>query len=227
MLLRAGPVILGRMFRAAVFDFGGVVTTPIADAFAGVDRAAGVEPGTVLRLMREARDRADDAFHRLETGALSEHDFYAGLRLKIEQIAGRTVAWPADALGVRRLLLGSLRRNDQMLAAIERIARHYPVGMLTNNVREWSAWRDHYPMELFRVVVDSSDVGMRKPDPAIYRLTCERMGVDPSVTVFVDDLEENVEGANAVGMRGVVFTTTQETIGALRELLPLAFGESG
>lgn len=213
------------MYQAAIFDFGGVVTTPIADAFAGVDRAAGVEAGTVLRLMREARDQTQHEFHRLETGTLSEADFYQVLRLKIEAVAGRSVPWPDDALGVRRLLLGSLRRNEQMLAAIARIAAHYPVGMLTNNVREWSRWRELYPMEMFRVVVDSSDVGMRKPDPAIYRLTCDRMGIDPARAVFVDDLEDNVRGAVAVGMRGIVFTTTQQTIAELAPLFPPAFAD--
>lgn len=215
------------MYEAAIFDFGGVVTTPIADAFAGVDRAVGVEAGTVLRLMREARDQTEHEFHRLETGALSEADFYAVLRSKVEAVAGRSVPWPEDAPAVRRLLLGSLRRNEAMLAAIARISAHYPVGMLTNNVREWSRWRELYPMEMFRVVVDSSDVGMRKPDPAIYRLTCDRMGVDPSRAVFVDDLEENVRGASAVGMRGIVFTTTEATVAELAPLFPLAFPDEG
>ena len=213
------------MYQAAIFDFGGVVTTSVVEAFGDIDAAVGVEAGTVLRLLRETREEADPDFHRLEKGLLSESDFYAALRGKVETVAGRPIEWPADAMQVRRLLLGSLKRNEEMLAAIERIAPHYAVGMLTNNVREWGAWRDHYPMDLFRVVVDSSEVGMRKPDPAIYLLTCERLGVDPARTVFVDDFASNVEGANAVGMRGILFTSTGETLAALRPLFPLAFRE--
>lgn len=211
------------MYEAAVFDFGGVVTTPIADAFASFDASVGVEPGTVLRLMREARDQAHSDFHRLETGEMSEEAFYAALGAKVASAAGGPVEWPSDAGAIRRALLGSLRRNEEMLDAIAAIGRHHTVGMLTNNVREWSRWREYYPMELFRVVIDSSEVGMRKPDPRIYRLTCERLGVDPQKTVFVDDLEENVEGAAAVGMRGVLFTTTDATLGELRRLFPRAF----
>lgn len=211
------------MYEAAVFDFGGVMTTPIADAFASFDAAVGVEPGTILRLMREARDQATSDFHRLETGEMSEEAFYAALGAKVASVAGGPVHWPSDAREVRRALLGSLRRNEEMLDAIAAIGRHHRVGMLTNNVREWSRWRDHYPMDLFRVVVDSSEVGLRKPDPRIYRLTCERLGVDPSSTVFVDDLEENIDGAAAVGMRAVLFTTTDATLDELRRLFPRAF----
>jgi len=212
------------VYEAAIFDFGGVVTTPIADAFARFDEAVGVEPGTVLRLMREAREEASSDFHLLETGEMSEADFYAALGVRVAAAAGRPVDWPADTQTIRRVLLGSLRRNEEMLEAVAAIGRAHKVGMLTNNVREWSRWREYYPMELFRVVVDSCEVGMRKPDPRIYRLTCEQLGVDPSRAVFVDDLQENVAGANAVGMRGVLFTTTGDTIAELRVLFPAAFG---
>lgn len=210
------------MYEAAIFDFGGVVTTSIADAFARFDEAVGVPAGTVLRLMREARDEATSEFHRLETGAMSEADFYAALGAKVAAEAGRPIEWPADAKTIRRMLLGSLERNEAMLAAIEAIGRDHTVGMLTNNVREWGAWRDHYPMDLFRVVVDSCEVGMRKPDPRIYLLTCERLGVEPARSVFVDDLKENVDGAAAVGLRGILFTTTDDTLAELRALFPRA-----
>lgn len=213
------------MYEAAIFDFGGVVTTSIADAFGRLDESVGVAQGTVLRLMREARDAETSAFHRLETGAMTEADFYAALGEAIASSAGRDIDWPSDPKQIRRVLFGSLRRNEEMLAAIAAIGRAYKVGMLTNNVREWAAWRDHYPMDLFEVVIDSCEVGMRKPDPRIYRLACERLGVAPERAVFVDDLPVNVDGAAAVGMRGVLFTTTDDTLDALRGLLPRAFVE--
>jgi putative hydrolase of the HAD superfamily len=85
-------------------------------------------------------------------------------------------------------------------------AAGYRLGMLTNNVAEWrEAWRSTIPVaELFHDVVDSSEVGVCKPDPAIYHLACERLGVAPAVAVFLDDTERNVEGARAVGMRGIL-----------------------
>jgi putative hydrolase of the HAD superfamily len=81
------------------------------------------------------------------------------------------------------------------------------LGLLTNNVKEFgSAWRATIPVEeLFDVVVDSSEVGLRKPDRRIYLVTCERLAVKPSSAVFVDDNLENVAAARAVGMEAVHF----------------------
>jgi putative hydrolase of the HAD superfamily len=92
------------------------------------------------------------------------------------------------------------------------------VALLTNNVKEFgSAWRSTFPVdELFEIVVDSSEVGMRKPDPRIYRLTCERLGVAPAASVFVDDNRDNVEAARAVGIEAVHFG--DEPLGPLAEL---------
>lgn len=209
--------------EAAIFDFGGVVTTPILEAFSRFDDALGIEPGTTLQALREQRESDEPDFHRLEKGSMSESDYYDALRIRLEQICGHELAWPDDARGVRRHLVGSLKPNDRMLAAIEQIGSHYRVGMLTNNVREWAGWRKQYPMHLFEVVIDSCEVGMRKPDPSIYRLTCERLGVEPERALFVDDLPVNVHGATAVGMHGLVFTTTDEVLSQLAMYFPRAF----
>jgi epoxide hydrolase-like predicted phosphatase len=81
------------------------------------------------------------------------------------------------------------------------------VALLTNNVKEWGDhWRNTFPIdELFEVVVDSSHVGMRKPEPAIYLLTCAQLDVEPSEAVFVDDNADNCEAAHALGMETVHF----------------------
>jgi putative hydrolase of the HAD superfamily len=72
-------------------------------------------------------------------------------------------------------------------------------------VREWGdAWRSVIPMDVFHDVVDSSEVGMRKPDHRIYRLASDRLGVEPEACVFLDDQPENVDGARAIGMAGIV-----------------------
>jgi len=74
-------------------------------------------------------------------------------------------------------------------------------------VREFGdTWRSTFPVdELFPIVVDSSEVGMRKPDPAIYEHACARLGVAPDAAVFVDDVEENVTAAAGVGLETVHF----------------------
>jgi epoxide hydrolase-like predicted phosphatase len=94
--------------------------------------------------------------------------------------------------------------------------------MLTNNVREWEArWRSMIPDidELFETVVDSAFVGMRKPDPAIYELTLERLGLPAEACAFVDDVEVNCEAATALGIRAVQFVDTAQAIRDLDALL--------
>ena len=88
-------------------------------------------------------------------------------------------------------------------------------------MREWEArWRALLPIdELFEVVVDSAFVGTRKPEPEIYAITLERLGLPAEACVFVDDLEPNVDAAKTAGMRGIVHRDTAETIAELESLL--------
>ena len=78
--------------------------------------------------------------------------------------------------------------------------------ILTNNVKEWRKWRDRIPIEHFDPVIDSCEVGVRKPDPAIYSLICNRMGVAPSGCLFLDDHPGNVEAALAAGLDALQVT---------------------
>ena len=96
------------------------------------------------------------------------------------------------------------------------------LALLTNNVKEFGdSWRAMFPVDdLFEVIVDSSAVGLRKPDPRIYRLTCERVGVTPDVAVFVDDNSDNVAAAAAVGMEVVQFGADPwASLGVLDDIL--------
>jgi putative hydrolase of the HAD superfamily len=112
----------------------------------------------------------------------------------------------------------------QALVAAARRAG-YRTALLTNNVREWEPrWRSMLPVdELFDVVVDSAFVGLRKPDPAIYRLTCDRLGVAPEACVFVDDLEANVAAARELGMTAVHLRAPDQAVRAV--LAALADGQ--
>ena len=123
------------------------------------------------------------------------------------------------------MLFGSIKRNDEMIAAAVRIGAHYKTAILTNNVKEWTDWREWVEAHIFDLIVDSSHEGMRKPEPEIYLLTCERLGVSPDRAAFVDDIPMNVEGAEAVGLHAIRFTTTEEVIEQLRPLFPRAFSE--
>lgn len=209
---------------AAVFDLGGVLTTPVLESFADFEKDLGLRPGELVRTFREHYSRTDGAsdFHLLETGQITEAEYYGRLGARLGEL-GSTIAMPSDPAEVRKKLWGRIRRNDEMIEAATRIAEHYKVALLTNNVKEWGGWREFYPTHVFEVVVDSSEVGMRKPDPRIYRLTCERLGVAPGRAAFVDDIEDNVVGARNVGLVGITFTTTGEVIDRLRPLFPKAF----
>jgi putative hydrolase of the HAD superfamily len=93
--------------------------------------------------------------------------------------------------------------------------------LCTNNVREWEPlWRPKLPIdELFDVVVDSAFVGTRKPEPEIYAITLERLGLPAGACAFIDDLEANVAAARHAGMQGIVFRGTAQAIAELTSLL--------
>jgi putative hydrolase of the HAD superfamily len=113
--------------------------------------------------------------------------------------------------------------SEAMIDAVRRVrAAGHRTALLTNNAREWEAtWRVLMPFdELFDVILDSSAVGLRKPDPAIYRLTCERLGLDPAECLFVDDLECNVAAARALGMEALLCSDGPATaVEVLRRML--------
>jgi len=109
----------------------------------------------------------------------------------------------------------ALDTNHAMVDYLRVVAeRGYRMAILTNNVREWEPrWRSMLPVdEIFELVVDSAFVGMRKPDPAIYELTCERLGVPPEACVFIDDFEHNCAAATELGITAVHFRTTEQAI---------------
>jgi len=212
---------------AAIFDFGGVLTTSIRAAFEDFGRALGIEPRAVLDAFRHQPEDAEPDFFLLEKGLISEAEFYARMHERLVEHTGGPLPlpFPDDPVEVRRKLFGSIGRNDEMIAAAVRIGAHYKTAILTNNVREWNDWRVLVDAHVFDLVVDSSYEGMRKPEPEIYLLTCERLGVEPARATFIDDIPINVKGAHAVGLHAIQFTTTEEVLAQLRPHFPRAFTE--
>jgi len=138
-------------------------------------------------------------------GRLPLADYLTGLTRRAPAVLGRPLDYDAyqrfmaaSAVGVHWPVVHRIRglRDDGVALAL-----------LTNNVREFGdTWRATFPVdELFPLVVDSSEVGMRKPDPAIYQHTCALLAVRPDAAVFVDDVEENVASAARVGLQTVHF----------------------
>lgn len=196
------------------FDFGGVLTTSVWDSFAAFCRSEGLEADAVKDLFRTDPQALAD-LRGLETGSLSEDEFETtlGERLGLD-----------NPEGLINSMFAGMKPLEPMIAAVRDIRNGgLQTGLVSNS---WST--AHYDRELlgeiFDEVVISAEVGLHKPQPEIYRLASERLEVEPGKCVFVDDLRENCEGAEAVGMTAVRHREAPETIAQLAELTGLALG---
>src|SRR4051812_17659265 len=201
----------GSIFRAVLFDFGGVLTTSVWDSFAAFCRSEGLNPDAIKNLFRTDPEALKE-LRGLETGELSETDFEAtfGKRLGLR-----------NPDGLIDSMFAGMEPLEPMVEAVRQIrASALMTGLVSNS---WST--EHYDRkllaELFDAVVISAEVRLHKPEPEIYRLAAERLGVSPAECLFVDDLKENCEGAEAVGMTAIRHRSPEETIARLAELTGL------
>jgi putative hydrolase of the HAD superfamily len=199
--------------EAIISDFGGVLTSPLEDAFRGFSADSGIPLGALGTAMAAYGDELGaNPLYELETGRLTEREFLAGVGDAL-----RADGHPGASMdGFARHYFAHLQPNQELFDYYRSLSeRGLRLAMCTNNVREWEPlWRAMLPIdEIFETVVDSGFVGLRKPDPEIYRLTLERLGgVAPEHVVFVDDFEHNCEAARALGMTAVRFETTEQAI---------------
>jgi putative hydrolase of the HAD superfamily len=210
---------------AVVSDFGGVLTNHLVEAFAAFQERSDISMEQLGRGMQRVAERDGEyPLFRLERGELSEAEFLSNLSWGLEQELGRR----PELHGFREVYFEALRPNEPMLDLMRELRdRGYRLAILTNNVREWEElWRAKLPLdEIFDLIVDSAWVGMRKPDPAIYRLTLERLGqVEPSAALFVDDNELNVAAARELGMHAIHFRSNEQAIAEIRDALGLDRG---
>jgi putative hydrolase of the HAD superfamily len=206
--------------EAVVSDFGGVLTTPLLETFTALQEEDGLDQGAIGQALRRiaARDGAHP-LHELECGRMTEHDFLAELGAQLREDLGRE---DVEMHSFAERYFAHLAPNKAMIGFLGELRdRGYRLAMLTNNVREWEPrWRAMLPVDdLFEVVVDSAFVGLRKPDPAIYRLTCDRLGVAPERCLFVDDVEANCSAAADLGMTAVLYRSSDQAIAEMREAL--------
>jgi epoxide hydrolase-like predicted phosphatase len=199
--------------RAVISDFGGVLTNPLWEAFAGWNERVGADPGVLGRaLQTAAEERGDHPLYELERGELTEAEFTAIVQA---QLPGGI-----QLDGFREIYFSHLHPNEPMIELMRELRRRgLRMAMLTNNVREWEPlWRAKLPVdEIFEVVVDSAFVGMRKPEPEIYELTLERLGgVSGEECVFVDDVDVNCAMARELGMTAVHYVSAEQAIAEIR-----------
>lgn len=197
------------MKRGLLVDFGGVLTTNVFESFRAFCRDEGLDPDAFLDLFRSNPEARRD-LRRVETGEMDEHEFARriGERLGVARTEGLV-----DRLFAR------ISPDGKMVAAVKRAkAAGVRTGLVSNSMGSGRYDREAFP-DLFDGVVISGEVGVHKPQPEIFRLGAERIGLPPEECVFVDDLRENCEGAEAVGMTAVLHRGAERTLPELERLL--------
>lgn len=203
-----------RTYEGLLVDFGGVLTTNIWKSFDLFCENEGLERGTVLELFR-ADGEALALLRSLERGAVSDGEF--------ERDFGELLG--VEPAGLIDRLFAGLSPEQAMIDAVQAArAAGIHTGLISNS---WGTGiYERAPMRIFDATVISGDVGLHKPQPEIYELGAERIGSPPSACIFVDDLRENVAGAEAVGMTAILHRRPADTIAELERLLGIELGRA-
>jgi len=186
------------MIKAIIFDFGRVITVqkPLS-LFRSYEIELGLDPDTVNSIMFDSQAWQDALLGRKTT-----EEFW--------HLIG-----PELGLNTADEVNRFLRRyhadeaiNEAVLDLIRKLRGRYKLAILSNAPPDLTRWLADWEMrDLFEVVFCSGDEGMIKPDPAAFKLTLERLGVEPGEAVFIDDTPEHVEAARKLGIQGIIFTT--------------------
>ncbi|SJZ89919.1 putative hydrolase of the HAD superfamily [Enhydrobacter aerosaccus] len=190
--------------KAVLWDFGGVILTSPFEAFRLYEREAGL-PEDFIRTLN-ARNPDTNAWAKMERSEVSLEDFVTLFEAEACEAGYRIDGWR-----VLRSISGDIR--PQMVEALRRCKASFRVACITNNMKNGegpgmarspeSAAAVAEVMALFEEVIESSKLGLRKPDPRIYRHACELLGVEPEHCVYLDDLGINLKPARALGMRTI------------------------
>ena len=204
---------------AVISDFGGVLTTPLIESFMAFQDQTGILPETLGTTMEEiAEADGEHPLFELERGRTSEAAFLERMADELEHALGHR----PEMHRFSEIYFEALKPNEPMIELMREVGDGgRRMALLTNNVREWEPlWRSMLPVdEIFEVVVDSAFVGCRKPEPRIYEITLERLGVEPQACLFVDDVADNCEGARALGITAVHFRSNEQAIAEIRAAL--------
>jgi putative hydrolase of the HAD superfamily len=196
------------MIRAVLVDFAGTMTEDIRPLFLELADASGADPAELAEMVTGGDAGSDHPWCQFERGELSMREVVEWAR-----VAGAARGWTLD---FTPLIYGavSMPIRTGMVDRIRQLRRHgYRTALVTNNARELATlWPTKLPVdELFDVVVDSSAVGTRKPEPAIFDITMEWLDTEPHEAILFDDLEVNLAAARAYGMRAVLMQADPAT----------------
>lgn len=212
------------MFRAVLWDFGGVLTTSPFDAFNRYEAEHGLPKDFIRRI--NATNPEHNAWAKLESSAITALEFDAAFEAE-----SRAAGHPIPGRAVMELLSGDLR--PAMVDVLQRCKRHFKVACLTNNVKSGEgpgmartterAQRIQRVMDLFDVVLESSKEGIRKPNPAFYLRACALLEIEPHHAVFLDDLGINLKPAKELGMTTIKVINEAQAIADLSRTLAIDF----
>jgi putative hydrolase of the HAD superfamily len=180
---------------AVAFDFGGVLTHTAFGGLSDYEGELGLPADSLVAHFRDGPEMA-----RLEVGGISAREFFKHVCVAVQREHGQR-------LDIHRLAASASageRLNPAMLRLVRQVGVRCRTALLTNNVAG-AGWRASFPFELFGVVVDSSEVGARKPDPVIFRQLLRRLGRRAEQVAFIDDLPRNVDAAAALGIHAILF----------------------
>lgn len=203
--------------RAVIWDFGGVISTSPFEAFRAFERARGL-PQDFLRQVN-ARNHLDNAWARFERSAIDLETFDRAFLAETTELGH-----PVGGREVVALLGGEIR--PAMVNALRLLRPVTRLGLITNNVcSEQSPGAEpsgrQEVLALFQEVIESAKVGIRKPDPAIYRMMCDALAVAPEQAVFLDDLGINLKPAQAMGMKTIKVDDPDRALEELEALVGL------
>jgi putative hydrolase of the HAD superfamily len=203
------------MIQAVLWDFGGVILTSPFEAFERYEREAGLAPGFIRRV--NATNPDANAWARLERGEVDLDGFGEAFEAEARALGGEL-----SGQGVLELLSGEVR--PEMVEALRRCqSAGLALACLTNNISNGEARPDVAAvMDLFDAIVESSKLGIRKPEPPFYEMACEILDVTPQECVFLDDLGINLKPARAMGMTTIKVDTPAQALTELGSVLGLA-----
>ena len=212
------------MIAAVLWDFGGVLTTSPFEAFSRFEKEKNLPPDFVRKINSTNPDA--NAWAKFERSEVTLEEF--DVLFKEESAL---LGHPIPGSEIIQLLAGDIRPN--MVNALKVCSEQFNCTCLTNNVsagkgpgmtRDEAAQAEvNAVMGLFRQVIESSKIGLRKPDPRIYEYACEQMGVTPDQVVYLDDLGINLKPAAQMGMKTIKVVSEEQALRDLEAAVGLSF----
>lgn len=206
-----------RPAQALLVDFGGVLTTSVFDSFRAYAEGAGPDPHLIEKLFREDRI-AQNALVAHETGQQTIEEFEVVFAERL-----RANGADAEATGLVAAMTANLHPDGPMVEAVRRAGEHGIPTVLVSNSLGYEAYEGYDLENLLDHVILSGHVGVRKPSRKMYAMGAEAAGVDPEDCVMIDDLAQNISGAERLGMQGIVHQTAFGTLPVMEDMFGIEF----